>query len=111
MIDVIVSKEFCPHCNSQVKTMQKSFFVNEYRIIEAGTSEFETLDIKEKIDAVPFIVVRDDETGEIKYADKGERNGTQLRQIERVGTFESAKTFNLREIRMAQVAHVESRID
>jgi hypothetical protein len=81
--------------------MQKSFFPNEYRIIEIGTNQFESYDLKSKVDAVPFIVVRDDDSGEVKYADKGAIDGTTLRQIERRGLAAVEKVFNLKEARAA----------
>ena len=102
MIDVIVSNSSCPHCDAQRVIMQKSFFPDEYRIITTGTAEFDGLDLKDKVDAVPFIVVRDTEDGSVKYAQKGKLDGTSLRQIERLGELATEeKVFNLREVRSA----------
>jgi len=84
MIDIIVSNNLCPACDAQKAIMQKSFFKEEYSIIEVGSEDFEKYDLKERIEAVPFIVVRD-EDGKVKYAGKGKLDGTSLHQIERVG--------------------------
>ena len=108
MIDIIVSK-VCPQCDAQRTIMQKSFFADEYRIIEVGTSEFENYDLREKIDAVPFIVIRDD-NGSVKYADKGKRDGNELHMILRVGKVIESSTdfqfteqpYNLRAVRTVQ---------
>lgn len=100
MIEIIVSSSMCPHCEMQKTVMKRSFFENEYRIIEVGTPEFAAYDLKEKVDAVPFIVVRD-ENGMIQHAAKGALDGTTLRQIERVGAPVVEQVFNLREARNA----------
>jgi glutaredoxin len=94
VIDVIVSDD-CPHCEEQLDVMQKSFFVGEYRVIKAGTKEFEEYENKSSIDAVPFIVIRGDD-GSVKYAAKGIHDGTKLHKIERQGTSEP---FNLKRHR------------
>ena len=99
MIDVIVS-DLCPHCQIQLGIMEKSFFPDEFKVIHSGSKEFEAYDLKDKVDATPFIIVRG-ENGEIKYADKGTVDGTALRQIERIGKVAKEKTFNLYEARMA----------
>lgn len=115
MIDIIVSTSLCPHCDAQKSVMQKSFFPNEYRVIALGSAEFEAYDLKEQVDAVPFIVVRDDENGQVKYANKGKLDGTSLRQIERVGSAGRVgalipeKTFNLKENRSLHVSGRLSR--
>jgi len=109
MIDVIISSSKCPHCDQQKAIMQKSFFQDEYRFIEIGSKEFETLDVKEKVDAVPFIIVRNDD-GSIKYAAKGALDGTSLHQIERLGAVVNepvnvvlaAASFNLSRTRQYQ---------
>jgi len=102
MIDIIVSTSMCPHCEMQKTVMKKSFFDNEYRIIEIGTPEFETYDLKDRVDAVPFIVIRDD-NGLIQHAAKGTLDGTVLRQIERTGApVSEEKVFNLKEARNDQ---------
>jgi glutaredoxin len=117
MIDVIISDTSCPHCDIQRATMNKSFFSNEYRIISLGSADFESYDLKEQVDAVPYVVVRDDETGEVKYAKKGTVDGTSLRQIERVGSaVREQPVYNLRAIRQArqretQTAYMQSRMD
>lgn len=100
MIDVIVSSN-CPHCVTQVEAMEKSFFTDEYRIINVDSTEFASYSSKEIVDAVPFVVVKKDD-GSIRYAAKGVHDGTELRKIER-GSGVSA-SFNLRKAR-ALVAH------
>lgn len=106
MIDVIVSNSNCPHCDTQKKIMTKSFFIDEYNIIVMGSEKFQSYDLKDKVDAVPFIIVRD-EIGAIKYAEKGIMDGTSLRKIERVGTtIEVEKNYNRHEMRSA---HLMSR--
>lgn len=108
MIEVIVSNTLCPHCDAQKSIMQKSFFKDDYRIIEVGSKEFDSYDLKDRVDAVPFIVIRD-EAGSVKYASKGKLDGTSLHQIERVGTVVTPheevvkeKSFNLKEVRARQ---------
>lgn len=113
MIDVIVSNTSCPHCDAQKSIMQKSFFKDEYRIIDIGSEDFKSYDLKEQVEAVPFIVVRGDD-GSVRYAAKGKLDGTSLRQIERVGTIVpreevKEKSFNLKEAKMAQAAGLLSR--
>ena len=103
MIEVVLSKNGCPHCAAQRAVMSKSFFDNEYRIIEAGSPEFDALDVRESIDGVPFVIVRDDETSKVKYAKKGLVEGTLLRQIERLGA-PAETVFNLREARQKPLA-------
>lgn len=110
MIDIIVSASSCPHCDAQKRVMEKSFFKDEYRIIEVGSKEFDQLDVKEKVEAVPFIVVRN-EDGSVRYADKGKLDGQSLHQIERVGAVikeqevvQEKTTFNLRQSRQYQAA-------
>ena len=102
MIDVIVS-DMCPHCELQRIIMEKSFFSDEFRIINASSKEFNLYDLKDKVDATPFIVVRG-ENGEIKYAKKGTVDGTGLRQIERLGKVVEEKSFNLHDARMSRAA-------
>jgi len=114
MIEVIVSNTLCPHCDTQKSVMQKSFFKEEYRIIEVGSEDFKSYDLKERVDAVPYIVVRDDD-GSVKYAGKGALDGTSLRQIERIGTVVSPeeivkeKSYNLKEVRARQASGRHSR--
>jgi hypothetical protein len=112
MIDVVVSYSMCPHCEIQRTIMEKSFFPNEYRIIEFGSKEFESFDLKANVDAVPFVVVRDDDNGAVKFARKGIMDGTSLRKIERTGTLnqDEGKVFNLREARFTQ-SHMLSSMD
>lgn len=105
MIEIVVSNNSCPHCDIQKRIMEKSFFADEYRLIEHGSAEFNEYDMKEKVDAVPFIVVRQDD-GAVKYASKGKLDGISLRQIERLGqviatdqTQPLEKSFNLHHVR------------
>lgn len=100
MIDIIVSNNSCPHCEAQVRIMEKSFFKDEYRLIEVGSKDFEGYDLREKIDAVPFIIIRNDD-GSVRYAEKGKVDGTSLRQLERIGKIvREEKTFNLHQTRL-----------
>lgn len=94
MIDVIVSNT-CPHCDTQVEAMQKSFFNDEYRIINIASQEFNTYESKTMIDAVPFIIVKD-RAGSVKYAASGVVDGTELRKIDR----DTSPAFNLRKARV-----------
>lgn len=89
MVDLIIASD-CPHCDQQKDVMRKSFFPDEYRTIQVGSDEFEALDCKEDVDAVPFVVVRD-ESGRVKYAKAGVVDGTTLRKLERAAPF----VFNL----------------
>lgn len=106
MIDLIISDGMCPHCLVQEKIMKDKFSLDEYRIITAGTEEFENYDMKDQIDAVPFIVVRDS-AGHVKYADKGIRDEKFLRNIENEGKGKLEKVFNLREARTREQAMPE----
>jgi hypothetical protein len=96
MIDVIVSND-CPHCHTQVEAMQKSFFTDEYRIINIDSTEFNGYSAKNLIEAVPFVVVSGQD-GTVKYAAAGVHDGTELRKIERA---ETPSPFNLRKARVA----------
>ena len=112
MIDIIVSK-VCPQCDAQRTIMQKSFFSDEYRVIELGSPEFEKYDLKDKIDAVPFIVIKDDD-GSVIYADKGKRDGTQLHQLIRTGEISDnadcmSHAFNLKNVRTSMATGLLSR--
>ena len=113
MIDVIVSSD-CSHCEQQKSIMTKSFFRDEYRIINVTSKEFDNLDVKDLVDAVPFIVVRD-ENGSVKYAKKGRLDGTSLHQIERLGSVpiesEHEKGFNLHAARACQLAGLNQYMD
>lgn len=95
MIDIIVS-EACPHCDTQKSIMKEAFYSDEYRIIHVGSSEFEKLevDLKESVDAVPYIVVRN-EDGQIKHATKGNLEAIKLRRI----LNSEMSTFNLSAFR------------
>lgn len=95
MIDVIVSDN-CPHCDQQKVIMRDAFDREEYRLIQVGSFEFDALDVKELIDVVPFILVRD-EGGEIKYANKGNLEAIKIRRIMN----SDQNTFNLRNHRRA----------
>jgi glutaredoxin len=98
VIDVIVSDD-CPYCEEQLEVMQKSFFNDEYRVIKSGTEEFNEYEGKGSVDAVPFVVVRNDD-GSVKYASKGVHDGTRLRKIERQ---EPGEPFNWKRHREALV--------
>lgn len=91
MIDVVIS-DSCPHCETQLDVMRKSFFEDEYRIINSDSKEFEIYDVKDDVIGFPFVVVRD-EQGNIKYADAGVHDGTELHKIERR---KPTEPFNLR---------------
>ena len=97
MIEVIVSgsAQACPHCESQIKNVRSAFSEQKYRIIELGTEEFNQYDLRERVDAVPFVVIRDD-SGKIKYAQKGRLEEGTIRRIQKSNLY---KTFNLRETR------------
>lgn len=97
MIDILVSNS-CKHCVTQLDNMKKSFFDNEYRIINVGSKEFDSYDLRGDVDGVPFVVVRD-EAGKIKYARGGVHDGTELRKIERR---QPAEPFNLRLAKAAK---------
>jgi len=101
MIEIVLANSECPHCAQQRTVMTKSFFENEYRIIEVGTPDFDALDVRDQIDGVPFVIVRED--NDVKYAKKGLVDGTTLRQIERLGA-PAETVFNLKEARQAVVA-------
>lgn len=90
MIDVIVSDK-CPYCEDQLDVMKKSFFEEEYRIINCTSDEFEKYDQRQNVIGVPFVVVRDDD-GEVTYSSVGIHDGTMLRKIQRRGP---VKTFNM----------------
>jgi len=94
MIDVIVSDN-CEHCHQQLDIMQRSFFNDEFRIINVSSPEFEKFDQREKVIGVPFVVVRG-ASGGVKYSAPGIHDGTQLRKIERKTT----EPFNLRKDRV-----------
>jgi predicted thioredoxin/glutaredoxin len=81
MIDVVIS-ENCKHCNEQLEVMRKSFFDDEYRIVGIASPEFESLDCKDAVVGVPFIIVRGQD-GRAKYKEVGLHDGTELRKIER----------------------------
>jgi len=107
MIEIVVAKNGCPHCATQKAIMSKSFFGNEYKVIEAGTPEFDAFDMKDKVQAVPFVVVRDDE-GKVRYAETGVVDGITLRRLERgySGSRPPAtpKVFNLKAFKEHQMA-------
>lgn len=94
MIDIIVSNE-CEHCGKQIEKVSKSFSEHEYRIIQFGSPEFQSLTEKEIVDGVPFVIVRD-QSGTAKYAALGLHEDTELREIDRR---ESIVPFNLRRQR------------
>ena len=98
MIEVIVSNSNCPHCETQKTIMKDSFYSDEYKLIQIGSQEFEALeqDVKEQIDAVPFILVRD-EDGDLRYADKGNVEAIKLRRILNA----EKRVFNYRTARQA----------
>jgi hypothetical protein len=98
MIEIIISDD-CPHCEQQLDVMQKSFFADEYRIIRVGSDEFDRLPDRVAVNAVPFVLVRDDD-GAVKYAGKGVHDGTELRKIDRRT---SSEPFNLRRVRAAMM--------
>lgn len=109
MIDIIVSNGICPHCFVQAGIMSQSFEPSEYRIIEIGTPEFEGFDLKEKVDAVPFVVVRAG-GGQIVYASKGVVAAADLKNLSKAGEVSKEKTvksFNLREARAAEAVEFE----
>lgn len=91
MIDVVISDN-CEHCHQQLYIMERSFFRDEYRIINASSADFANFDAREKVTGVPFIVVRE-ENGDVKYSDVGIHDGTTLRKIER----RTPEPFNLRQ--------------
>jgi hypothetical protein len=95
MLDIVVSDN-CPHCEAQLEAVDKSFFHDEYRVIRVGSPEFETYPEKSRVNAVPFVIVRDGITGAVKYAAKGVHDGTALRQIERR---QPGQAFNLKSAR------------
>lgn len=110
MIDVVVSNGCCPHCLVQEGIMKRAFGPGEYRIIEVGSADFEHFDLKDKIDAVPFIVVRNGE-GNILYASKGVVADSDLKNIVKAGDVSKEKTvkvFNLREARAAEAVEFET---
>lgn len=110
MIDIVVSNGICPHCFVQAGIMSKAFAPSEYRIIEIGTPEFDTFDLKDKIDAVPFIVVRGRD-GQIVYANKGVVAAIDLKNLIKAGEVSKEKTvksFNLREARAAEAVEFET---
>jgi glutaredoxin len=113
MIEIVVAKKGCPHCATQRAIMSKSFFGNEYRIIEAGTPDFDAFDMKDKVQSVPFVVVRD-ETGTVRYAETGVVDGTTLRRLERgySGPRQPAtpKTFNLKAFKEHQMEMMLAQI-
>lgn len=81
MIEVIISSTFCANCERQQAIMQNSFFNNEYRIIRQGSPAFESLDLKDQIDELPCVIVRDD--AGIRLMAKGVMDGTSLRQAQK----------------------------
>ena len=91
MIDVIVSDN-CQHCESQLDIMRKSFFEDEYRIVKESSEAFISHEYKNNIVGFPYIIVKDDEDGNIMYASVGVHDGTALRKIQRRG---SVGAFNL----------------
>lgn len=95
MIDLVISND-CPHCVKQLEIMKKSFFEDEYRIISEGSEAYGEYDAM--AEGFPFLVVKDDDSGEVTYAAVGVHSGTQLRKIQRVGT-DSPVPFNLRHAR------------
>lgn len=110
MIDIVVSNGCCPHCLVQEGIMKRAFSAHEYRIIEFGTEAFEHFDMKDKVDAVPFIVVRGSE-GQILYANKGVVADSDLRNIVKAGEVSKEKKpriFNLREARAAEAVEFET---
>jgi len=95
MIDIVVSDK-CEHCHQQLDIMEKSFFQDEFRVINVSSPEFKTFDQRENVVGVPFVVVRGP-SGGVKYSGPGVHDGTQLRKIERKTT----EPFNLRKDRAA----------
>lgn len=95
MIEIIVS-DSCVHCDEQVDVMKRAFFADEYCIIKVDSSEFSTFDMKDSIDAVPFVVVRDGM--DVRYARPGVIDGTSLRKLSRGK--DSSAPFNLRRSRL-----------
>jgi glutaredoxin len=93
MVDVIVSNN-CPHCTDQKVIMQDAFYHDEYRIIHIDSTEFQKYTDKEIVDAVPFIIVRD-EDGNIKHANKGQLEAIKIRRIMN----SEGNTFNLKTTR------------
>ena len=91
MIDIIVSKD-CLHCESQLDVMQKSFFEDEYRIINENSKEYS--EYESEVTGFPFIIVKD-EKEKIMYSSVGVHSGTKLRKIQRQGT-DSKGPFNLK---------------
>ena len=81
MIDVVISNS-CQHCKTQLDVMRKSFFEDEYRIINADSDEFEKYDEKGSVVGFPFVVVRN-EDGKVMYSKAGVHDGTELHKIER----------------------------
>jgi len=93
MIDIVISDK-CEHCHKQLDIMQKSFFKDEFRIINAASPEFQNFDQRDSVQGFPFVVVRGP-MGGVKYSGLGVHDGTQLRKIERRTT----EPFNLRKDR------------
>jgi glutaredoxin len=81
MIEMITAAD-CPHCLEQLAALKSGFFEDEYKVIEAGTDEFEKYPEKDLVEGVPFIVVRGDD-GVVRYAKLGKMSGEELRDIER----------------------------
>lgn len=79
MIDIIVSSN-CQFCDQQKEIMKEAFDYDEYRIINIESPEYQKLDDKDAIDAIPFIFVRE-ENGHLKYAQKGMLPAIKLRRI------------------------------
>jgi len=104
MIEIVVSKNGCPHCATQKAIMNKSFFTNEYKLIEVGSTDFESFDLKDRIEAVPFVVVREDD-GKVRYAKTGVVDGITLRKLERgYEKDQPSKIFNLKSFREQQLS-------
>lgn len=98
MIDIIISDN-CEHCEKQIANMSQ-FAKHEFRIIKVGSEDFENLAEKGIVDAVPFIIVRDD-TGIAKYAACGVHEETELKDIQNK---EPVPAFNLRHHREVKVS-------
>ena len=95
MIEIVVA-DGCPRCVDQ-KAIMKNFSDEEYRMIDANTDSFATYKYAGMIDAVPFLVITDDE-GRLRYARKGV---LPEKEIRRISSTKGPEPFNLRKARSA----------
>jgi len=75
MLEIFVSDK-CPTCKEQLEILDSLHI--SYRIINAGSPEFNNHELKEYVHIVPFIAVREIE-GKLTYAKQGFHDEAQIK--------------------------------